>query len=117
MAGEDFHGLARECSEDSTTKNQGGELGWFTLDDIQIESFQTAVDTLKIGEISMPFQTQFGFHIVKMDDKRGIRRYNLDEDYDEFKSKALDFKMQKLRKQWIEELKKTVYIEIKEDMI
>ena len=117
LAGEDFKQVARTCSEDSTTRNQGGELGWFTLEDIQIESFKNAVDTLKIGEISRPFQTQFGFHIVKIDDKKGIRKYNLEEDYEEFKSKALDMKMQKLRKQWIEDLKKTVYIEIKDDLI
>lgn len=117
IAGEDFGQLARACTEDSTTKNQGGELGWFTLEDIQIESFKNAVDTLRIGEISRPFQTQFGFHIVKMDDKRGVRKYNLEEDYEEFKSKALDVKMQKLRKQWIDDLKKTVYIEVKEDLI
>jgi len=117
IAGEDFNQLARTCSEDSTTRNQGGELGWFTLEEIQIESFKNAVDTLQIGEISQPFQTQFGFHIVKMDDKRGVRKYNLEEDYEEFKAKALDVKMQKLRKQWIDDLKKTVYIEIKEDLI
>jgi peptidyl-prolyl cis-trans isomerase SurA len=117
LAGEDFKQVARSCSEDSTTRNQGGELGWLTPEDIQIDSFKNAVDTLRIGEITRPFQTQFGFHIVRMDDKKGIRKYNLDEDYEEFKSKALDMKMQKLRKQWIEDLKKTVYIEIKDDMI
>jgi peptidyl-prolyl cis-trans isomerase SurA len=117
LAGEDFKQVARSCSEDSTTRNQGGELGWLTPEDIQIDSFKNAVDTLRIGEITRPFQTQFGFHIVRMDDKKGIRKYNLDEDYEEFKSKALDMKMQKLRKQWIEDLKKTVYIEIKDNMI
>lgn len=115
--GEDFHKLASECSEDSTTKAQGGELGWFALDDIQIEEFKNIVDTIKVGEISKPFQTQFGYHIVKLDEKRGKRKYNLEEDYDDFKAKAFEAKMQKLRKQWIEELKKTIYIQIKNDMI
>jgi peptidyl-prolyl cis-trans isomerase SurA len=117
LDGEDFNKLAQECSDDSTTKAQGGELGWFALDDIQIDEFKNAVDTLKIGEISAPFQTQFGYHIVKLEDKREKRKYNLQEDYDDFKMKALEAKMQKLRKQWIEELKKTIYVKVNEDMI
>jgi peptidyl-prolyl cis-trans isomerase SurA len=117
LDGEDFSKLAQECSDDTTTKAQRGELGWFALDDIQIEEFKNAVDTLKTGEISAPFQTQFGYHIVKLEDKREKRKYNLEEDYDDFKVKALEMKMQKLRKQWINELKKTIYIQVKEDMI
>jgi peptidyl-prolyl cis-trans isomerase SurA len=115
--GEDFNQLSEECSDDSTTKAQRGELGWYTLDDIQMEEFKNAIDTLQIGEISKPFKTQFGFHIVKLEDKKDARKYNLEEDYDDFRAKAIDYKIQKLRKQWIEELKKTIYIEIKEDMI
>jgi peptidyl-prolyl cis-trans isomerase SurA len=117
LAGEDFQALARECSDDSTTRVQGGELGWYSLDDIQISEFKNAVDTLEVGEISNPFMTQFGYHIVKLEDKKGTRKYNLEEDYEDFRARAADVKTQKLRNQWINELKKTVFIKVNNDLI
>jgi peptidyl-prolyl cis-trans isomerase SurA len=117
LKGEDFNALARECSDDSTTRAQGGDLGWFSLDDVQIDEFRNAADTLRIGDISMPFETQFGFHIVKMEARKEKQKYSLAEDYEQFKGRAMEFKMQKMRKQWIDQLKKTMYIKVNEDLI
>jgi peptidyl-prolyl cis-trans isomerase SurA len=117
LRGEDFRKLARECSDDSTTRAQGGDLGWFSLEDVQIEEFRNAADTLAVGAVSMPFETQFGYHIVKMEDRKEKQKYSLAEDFDQFKSRALEFKTQRLRKQWIDQLKKTMYIKINEDLI
>jgi peptidyl-prolyl cis-trans isomerase SurA len=117
LAGEDFAHLAKTFSDDSTSRDQGGALGEFTLEDIQIEAFRNAVDSLEAGEVSRPFLTQFGIHLVRLEARKGARRYNLEEDYDTFRGRALDMKMQKLRKAWIEDLKKTVYIDVKQDML
>ncbi|MDM7924517.1 MAG: peptidylprolyl isomerase [bacterium] len=117
MKGEDFNALARECSDDSSTRAQGGDLGWFSLDDVQIDEFRNAADTLEVGEISMPFETQFGFHIVKMEGRREKQKYSLTDDYEQFRARALEFKMQKMKKQWIDQLKKTMYIKVNEDLI
>jgi parvulin-like peptidyl-prolyl isomerase len=117
LKGEDFNGLARECSDDSTTRAQGGDLGWFSLEDVQIDEFRNAADSLQIGEISMPFETQFGFHIVKMEARKDKQKFSLAEDYEQFKARAMEFKMQKMKKQWIDQLKKTMYIKVNEDLI
>jgi peptidyl-prolyl cis-trans isomerase SurA len=117
LAGEDFAKLAVECSDDSSTKGQGGELGWYAMDDFQVEEFKNAVDTLDMGEITKPFETQFGYHLVQLEDKKGARKYNLEEDYEEFRTRAIELKRQKLRNQWIEELKKSIYIDVKEDLL
>jgi len=117
ISGEDFRKLVKECSEDSVTKEKGGDLGWFTPDEIQIPEFRQVIDTLEVGEVSAPFRTQFGFHIVKLEEKREARKYNLTEDYEDFKARALELKLQKLREEWIEELKKNIYIEIKKDLL
>lgn len=117
ISGEDFRKLAQECSEDSITKEKGGDLGWFITDEIQIPEFRNAIDTLDVGEVSAPFKTQFGFHIVKLEEKKEARKYNLSEDYEDFKARALELKLQKLREAWIEELKKNIYIEIKKDLL
>ncbi len=117
MKGEDFSALARECSDDSSTRAQGGDLGWFSLEDVQIDEFRIAADTLEVGEISMPFETQFGFHVVKMEARREKQKYSLTDDYEQFRARALEFKMQKMKKQWIDQLKKTMYIRVNEDLI
>jgi len=117
LAGEDFKTLAASVSEDSSSRSSGGDLGWLPLEDLQIEAFKNAVDSLQKGDLSMPIQTPYGYHLILMEDKQPARRYTLEDDYDEFKNKAFEAKMQKLRDQWVRELKKGIYVEIKEDML
>ena len=64
VAGESFAKVAAEVSTDTGTKNNGGDLGWFgkgTMD----PAFQTAAFALKVGEISQPVKSQFGWHIIQ----------------------------------------------------
>lgn len=67
-AGESFADLAQEASSDSSAAN-GGELGWFTSG-MMVPEFEAAVIALEVGEISAPVQTQFGWHVVTMNDTR-----------------------------------------------
>jgi peptidyl-prolyl cis-trans isomerase SurA len=115
--GEEFETLVKEFSDDESSKEQAGDLGWLPLEDLQITEFKTAIDTLEIGEISQPFKTQFGYHLVKMENRRGAHTYSLDEDWEEIRWQTLNRKRQTLLLKWIEELKKNTYIEIKNDML
>lgn len=64
-AGKSFTDVAKEYSDDTATKNQGGILPWVTPE--MLESDQTQViTTLKVGEVSKPFNTQYGYLIVKL---------------------------------------------------
>lgn len=117
LAGEDFGELVREYSEDLSTKENGGDLGWLPAEDLQIQAFKSAVDTLEVGEISFPFQTQFGYHIVKIEEKELGRKISLEEDWQQIKDWALNVKRQKALRQWVEELKKDIYIEIKDHVL
>ena len=68
--GTDFDKLAKEFSEDQTTKNQGGKLGWVVPHGF-VPSFGTAFAALKEGEVAQtPVRTQSGFHVVKLEKKR-----------------------------------------------
>jgi len=68
-AGEDFVKLADEFTEDPSGKGRGGDLGWFGRG-VMVKPFEDAAFGLKPGEVSGVFETQFGFHIVKLDERR-----------------------------------------------
>ena len=67
-SGADFAGLARQYSQDGSAAN-GGDLGWFS-DGMMVTPFEDAVHKLKPGQISAPVRTQFGWHIIKLNDIR-----------------------------------------------
>ena len=62
--GADFQTVARESSDDTVSKAEGGDLGWFTEDEFGPE-FGGQVAGLQDGEVSAPFKTQAGWHIVQ----------------------------------------------------
>ncbi|MCK5822320.1 MAG: peptidylprolyl isomerase [Bacteroidales bacterium] len=71
-AGEDFATVAKEVSEDPSAQTNGGDLGYFTVFQA-VYLFENAIYNTPIGEISKPVRTQFGYHIIKITDKRPAR--------------------------------------------
>lgn len=67
--GADFETLAKKHSEDPSAKINGGNIGWFKGFKM-VYPFENAVYNLKVGEISEPVETQFGFHVIKKTDQR-----------------------------------------------
>jgi peptidyl-prolyl cis-trans isomerase C len=68
-AGEDFTKLAAEYSDDPGTKSKGGELGLFSKGSM-VPAFEQAAFSLKPGEVSDLVETEFGFHVIKVDEKK-----------------------------------------------
>ena len=68
-AGEDFSKLAKENSIDPVSKEEGGDLGYFGVGQM-VPEFETAILKLKAGEISEPTKTAYGWHIIKLEDRR-----------------------------------------------
>jgi len=73
---EDFAKLAKQYSEDAPTSNAGGDLGWFPIDQYGTRVSET-VSTMKDNEISQPFQTDAGWHILQ---RLGTRQQDRTED-------------------------------------
>jgi parvulin-like peptidyl-prolyl isomerase len=68
-AGGDFNALAKEFSIDTSNKDQGGDLGWFGRG-MMVKPFEDAAFALKPGELSGIVETQFGYHIIKLEQRR-----------------------------------------------
>ena len=69
-SGESFAALAKQYSQDPGSASRGGELGFFSRGELAPE-YEAASLSMKPGDISMPVETQFGFHLIQLQEKRG----------------------------------------------
>jgi peptidyl-prolyl cis-trans isomerase SurA len=71
LKGEDFNKVAAErgISDDPSAKDNGGDLGYFTALQM-VYPFESAAYSTKVGDVSMPVRTRFGYHIIKVHDRR-----------------------------------------------
>jgi peptidyl-prolyl cis-trans isomerase SurA len=116
LAGESFTDLATKFSEDDETKALGGDLGTVTLDQLEPE-FGRVVETLDEGQISDPHRVNlkntYGFQIVFVRKRIPAHPMNLVDDYRRVEQFALFVKRNRKNAEWIEDLKKTIYWEIR----
>lgn len=97
--GLDYKEAAKKYSLDPT-KDNGGSLGSFPKG-VMVKEFQQGLDELKIGEISKPIKTQFGYHIIKLDNKM-----DSSNTYDDIKDKVKStYEMVKRQEKYIEKIK------------
>ncbi len=68
-SGKSFAELASEFSEDPTTKIKGGDLGWYNPGEF-VPAFENVANSLDIGQLSEPFKTNFGWHILEVLERR-----------------------------------------------
>ncbi len=84
-SGEDFAELARQLSTGPSGPS-GGDLGWFSQG-MMVQEFQTAVENMEPGQVSDPVQTQFGWHIIKLNETRNRPNPSIEEMRDELAGK------------------------------
>jgi peptidyl-prolyl cis-trans isomerase C len=104
--GADFAALAKQKSKDPAAQN-GGDLGYFGREDM-VKEFADAAFAMKTGEVSQkPVKTQFGFHVIKVEDRRTANPVSFDEAKDDLQSQL----SQQAVSQYIETLRNGAKIE------
>jgi|APSaa5957512576_1039674.scaffolds.fasta_scaffold30517_2 peptidyl-prolyl cis-trans isomerase C len=103
--GASFSPLAKKMSIDKETAKNGGELGWFTKGRL-VPEFEKAAYNLKIGQISKPIKTQFGYHVIKLDDMKVRPALKLDDIKPQIKQALATEKRRQLTDTLLTKLKK-----------
>jgi peptidyl-prolyl cis-trans isomerase SurA len=111
MKGEDFAGLASTNSADPGSAPDGGDLGW-TGPGTFVPEFDKAVADLKVNEISEPFKSRYGWHIVQM---LGTRTYDSTDDVRRQRAFAAirESKADEETELWLRRLRDEAFVEIK----
>ncbi|MDP5208795.1 peptidylprolyl isomerase [Microbulbifer sp. 2205BS26-8] len=111
MASENFAELARENSEDIGSMLSGGDLGW-SMPGQFVPEFTQAMNTTSIGEISLPFRSQFGWHILMVE---GRRKQDMTDQY--IRNQAANLlrnrRYEEELQNWRREIRDQAYVEIK----
>lgn len=111
--GESFAELARAHSDDQGTASEGGDLGWTSPGELDPD-FQEAMDQLAPGEVSQPFRTRFGWHIVQVEERR-------EHDSTEERRRAQAARQLRERRSeetvqsWLQELRDDAYVDVRLD--
>ena len=111
QAGEDFAALAREYSEDPASALNGGELGWSTPDQF-VPQFAEVMVAADIGAVSAPFESEFGWHLLLVEDRR-----EQDMSDEARRNMAMDLlfrrRFEEERQEWLKEIRDEAFVELR----
>ncbi len=109
--GADFADLAKAHSNDPSTKDKGGDLGYFGWGKM-VPAFQDTVYAMEIGEVSSPVQSRFGWHIIKLEDRRTVDQRAWEEEKDRIERKLTGDRSKARAEEYVTALKDEANIQI-----
>lgn len=111
LSGDDFATIAESVSEDALSAAEGGDLGW-TEPDAYVDEFKDMLASLEIGELSQPFRSQFGWHIIEVLDRR---TYDTTDDLKEqnCRQEVGNSKVEQERDNWLRRIRDQAFVESK----
>ena len=102
LAGEDFSKLAKDYSTDSSNNEQGGDLGFFARGDM-VKEFEDVAFSLEVGNISEPVKTDFGYHIIKVEDHKQAKEANYEDNKVAIREILFEEKLPTVYNAWLQE--------------
>jgi len=102
LVAEDFAEMAKEYSTDTSNSELGGELGFFSRGDMVAE-FENAAFALEIGKISEPIKTEYGYHIIKVEEKKAAKAATYEESKAEIKEILFNEKLPTAYDTWLQD--------------
>ncbi|MCB0298867.1 MAG: peptidylprolyl isomerase [Calditrichaeota bacterium] len=108
-----FGEMALEYSDDPNVQQDRGELGDFEVNNFQVKAFEQALKTLKVGDISEPVRTEFGYHIIKLNKKNDARVLTLEKDWQQIENIAKEYKRNQAFEDMLKNLRENVPIDVK----
>ena len=109
--GVDFEEVAKKYSDDPGSKARGGDLGFFAKGDM-VPEFEKVAFSLNVGQVSEPVLTDFGYHIIKVEEKRASKKVTYEDIKDDLKELLTQKAAQKKYEVWIKGLKDKSSIKI-----
>lgn len=109
VGGDSFSELARAHSDDTASAVDGGDLGWVSPGDL-VPEFQQAMNSLEPGQVSRPFNTDFGWHIVEVLERR---EHDSTEQYRRAEARGAirERKSEEAMQNWLREMRDEAYVE------
>lgn len=111
LAGESFHELAKTHSEDIGSAQEGGDLGW-TNPGQMVPEFEKVMENTDVGDVSEPFKSRYGWHIVKVEDKR-MQDVTMDLRRNMARSILHERKFDEELDIWLRNIRDEAYVDIK----
>jgi len=109
--GVNFTELAKSKSEGSSAAD-GGDLGWFGKG-VMVPAFEKVAFSMDVGKISDPVRTQFGWHVIRIEEKRAIGVKQFDEVKDELREKMTRSQMERETASYVAQLRQQATVEVK----
>lgn len=111
LRGGNFAELAKRYSQDPGSAYKGGDLGW-TLPGVFDPTFEAQIKRLAINQISLPFQTQFGWHIVQVLGRAQKLQTSKNISHEQAAQLVFQRKFQQALKNWLRQLRNQAYVKI-----
>lgn len=102
--GADFGEMAKKYSDDPGSKSRGGDLGLFAKGDM-VPEFEKTAFSLNVGEISEPVLTDFGYHLIRVEEKRASKKINFEDIKADLKELLAQKAAQQRYESWVKDLK------------